>query len=53
LEYLVQWSIGFAFTGFKLIETSFVSFLSKLLDSKFTLAESNETIVSQQIMPFL
>ena len=41
----MQWSIGFAFTGFKLIENSFVSFLSNLLDCNITLTGSNETIV--------
>jgi len=53
VEYLIQWSIGFAFTGFKLIENSFTSFLSKLLDFKITQTNSNNSIVCEQIMPFL
>jgi len=32
LSYLIQWSLGFAFTGFKLIEKAFISFFSSLID---------------------
>jgi hypothetical protein len=40
LSYLIQWSLGFAFTGFKLIEKSFISFFSTLIDIPVLVSET-------------
>jgi hypothetical protein len=31
---LISWSLGFAFTGFKLIEESFANFMTTLMETQ-------------------
>lgn len=45
LKCLIQWAIGFAFTGFKLIEKSFITFFSSLIEIPL-IGSDNQTIVS-------
>jgi hypothetical protein len=45
---LLKWCLGFAFTGFKLVENAFISFMKTLID-----LEISPENTANVLMPFL
>lgn len=48
---LLKWTLGFAFTGFKLIENACISFLRMLLEAD--MHKNSPLLLQKHLMPFL